>query len=61
MDRQQPEAPETGSVEQSTRLFCKVLLPDRVDWSRAAMSLANGILEIEVPKLGNNLNIHDMI
>jgi HSP20 family molecular chaperone IbpA len=46
--------------EKKQRLFCKVVLPDRVDWSRAAMSLSDGVLEIEVPKLVNHRSILDI-
>ena len=46
--------------EKRLQLFCKVILPDRVDWSRAAMSLSDGVLEIEVPKLVNHRSILDI-
>ena len=49
---------ENGQKKQ--RLFCKVVLPDRVDWSRAAMSLSDGVLEIEVPKLISHRSILDL-
>ena len=46
--------------QRNPRLFCKVVLPDRVDWSRAAMSLSDGVLEIEVPKLVSHRSILDI-
>jgi HSP20 family molecular chaperone IbpA len=50
-DNDRPDILDTDDVKSSKRLLCTVVLPDRVDWTSAAMSFRDGVLEIEVPKL----------
>lgn len=59
LDKDCSRTPEENGHKKQ-RMFCKVVLPDRVDWSRAAMSLTDGVLEIEVPKLVSHRSILDI-
>lgn len=47
----EPHEYTENDVRLFKRLLRTVVLPDRVDWTSAAMSFRHGVLEIEVPKL----------
>ena len=50
-DKDRPDSLDAEDANRTKRLLCTVVLPDRVDWTSAAMSFKDGVLEVEVPKL----------
>ena len=50
-DKDRPASLDAEDANRTKRLLCTVVLPDRVDWTSAAMSFKDGVLEVEVPKL----------
>ena len=59
-DRDRPDILGAGDAGPGKRLLCTVVLPERVDWTSAAMCFKDGTLEIEVPKLSTEeLGISD--
>jgi HSP20 family molecular chaperone IbpA len=60
IDNDRAQLLDIDEAKPSKRLLCTVVLPDHVDWTTAAMSFKDGVLEIEVPKLSNTGHSYGM-